>query len=57
VTKEATIRLEASNFHAAGVKLGARIIGIDRPGLGLSDFKPGFTVCQWPDEVWYHPGA
>lgn len=37
-------RLEGMTFHAAGLKLGARIISPDRPGLGLSDFKKGFAI-------------
>lgn len=44
-------RLEAKNLHAIGVQMDARIIGIDRPGLGLSDFKKGFTIRQWPNDV------
>lgn len=31
--------------------LGARIITPDRPGFGLSDFKPGRTLLDWPDDV------
>ncbi|HBY99259.1 MAG TPA: alpha/beta hydrolase [Chloroflexi bacterium] len=30
---------------------GARVIAIDRPGIGLSDFKPGRTIGEWPDDV------
>ncbi|NJN97803.1 MAG: alpha/beta hydrolase [Anaerolineales bacterium] len=44
-------RLEGENFHRAGQKLGARIISPDRPGLGLSDFKKGFIINHWPDDV------
>jgi pimeloyl-ACP methyl ester carboxylesterase len=33
------------------IKLGARIIAIDRPGYGLSDFQQGRTVLDWPDDV------
>lgn len=44
-------RLEGMTFHAAGLKLGARIISPDRPGLGLSDFRKGFAVRQWPEDV------
>lgn len=31
--------------------LGARIIAIDRPGYGLSDFQKGRTLLDWPDDV------
>jgi pimeloyl-ACP methyl ester carboxylesterase len=30
---------------------GIRIIAPDRPGFGLSDFKPGRTHLDWPDDV------
>jgi pimeloyl-ACP methyl ester carboxylesterase len=33
------------------VSLGQRIIVPDRPGLGLSDFKPNRTILDWPDDV------
>jgi pimeloyl-ACP methyl ester carboxylesterase len=33
------------------IKLGARIIAIDRPGYGLSDFQQGRTLLDWPDDV------
>lgn len=32
-------------------ELGARIITIDRPGYGLSDFQQGRTLLDWPDDV------
>jgi pimeloyl-ACP methyl ester carboxylesterase len=32
-------------------ELGARLIVIDRPGFGLSDFKPKRTLLDWPDDV------
>jgi pimeloyl-ACP methyl ester carboxylesterase len=31
--------------------LGVRHIQLDRPGFGLSDFQPGRTVLDWPDDV------
>jgi pimeloyl-ACP methyl ester carboxylesterase len=31
--------------------LGARIITVDRPGFGLSDFKPGRSLLDWPADV------
>jgi len=34
---------------AAG--LNARIIAVDRPGSGLSDFKRGRKILDWPDDV------
>jgi pimeloyl-ACP methyl ester carboxylesterase len=50
-------RLEASNFHQAGAQLGVRVIGIDRPGFGLSDFRPGYRVRDWPADVAEFAGA
>ena len=36
---------------AIAVRLGAHIIAADRPGYGLSDFKPGRQLLDWPDDV------
>ena len=30
---------------------GARLIVVERPGFGLSDFQPGRTLLDWPDDV------
>lgn len=42
-------------FHhpdaSVAASAGARIIAIDRPGFGRSDFKPGRTLLDWPDDV------
>jgi pimeloyl-ACP methyl ester carboxylesterase len=35
----------------SAVELNARIIAVDRPGMGLSDFKPGREILDWPDDV------
>lgn len=32
-------------------RLGVRLIGIDRPGIGLSDPQPGRRLLDWPDDV------
>jgi pimeloyl-ACP methyl ester carboxylesterase len=37
--------------HGAAARLGARIVAIDRPGMGRSDFKPGREILDWPDDV------
>lgn len=38
--------------HPANVcALGARVICVDRPGHGLSDFKPDRELLEWPDDV------
>ena len=31
--------------------LGVRLITIDRPGIGFSDFQIGRTLLDWPDDV------
>jgi len=36
---------------ATAVELNARIIAVDRPGTGLSDFKRGREILDWPDDV------
>ena len=42
-------------FHhpdeSIALSLGARVFAIDRPGYGLSDFQPGRTLLDWPDDV------
>ncbi len=50
-------RMEAQLGHAAAASLGIRMIAIDRPGYGLSDFKPGRTILDWPDDVVELAGA
>jgi pimeloyl-ACP methyl ester carboxylesterase len=44
-------RLEAEHAGEAVAKAGVRLIGIDRPGMGLSDFQPGRRILDWPDDV------
>ncbi len=44
-------RLEAELAHAAALRLGVRVIALDRPGYGLSGFKPNRTILDWPDDV------
>jgi len=36
---------------AIAARLNARIIAADRPGYGLSDFKHGRKIVDWPDDV------
>jgi pimeloyl-ACP methyl ester carboxylesterase len=35
----------------AAAELNARVIAVDRPGHGLSDFKPDREILDWPDDV------
>jgi len=37
--------------ESIAIGLGARIITLDRPGYGFSDFQPGRTLLDWPDDV------
>ena len=44
-------RLEAAIFADRVVQNNVRLIGVDRPGMGLSDFKKDRTILDWPDDV------
>ena len=44
-------RLMAFETDEAAKKLGVKVISIDRPGYGLSDFQEGRTLLDWPNDV------
>ncbi len=44
-------RMEAQLGDVAASRHGVRIIALDRPGYGRSDFKPRRTLLDWPDDV------
>ena len=44
-------RLEATILADRAITKNVRLIGIDRPGMGLSDFKKNRTLLDWPDDV------
>jgi len=44
-------RLEVKLLAAAATAQGVRLIGLDRPGVGRSDPKPGSQLLDWPDDV------
>jgi pimeloyl-ACP methyl ester carboxylesterase len=44
-------RLEADDFHEVARRLNVCIIGVDRPGIGLSTFRPGYTLLDWPKDI------
>ena len=44
-------RLEARSAHDAAVKMGVRILAIDRPGFGHSSPKPRRRIMDWPADV------
>ena len=44
-------RLEAKLADGISRESQVRFIGIERPGFGLSDFKPGRSFIDWADDV------
>lgn len=44
-------RIEAAFFHDMGLKLDARIIGVDRPGIGWSSPQPERTLLDHPKDL------
>ncbi len=44
-------RLQGHPDRSRVGSLGVRLIGVDRPGYGLSDHKRGRTLLDWPDDV------
>jgi len=44
-------RLEVKPADTAARRRGIRMIGIDRPGYGLSSPRPGRRLMDWPDDV------
>ena len=44
-------RMQRHPDDSIAIELGARIIAIDRPGYGLSDFQQGRKLLDWPDDV------
>ena len=44
-------RLEVRLLAETAARLGVRLIGLDRPGIGSSDVKPDFRILDWPDDV------
>jgi pimeloyl-ACP methyl ester carboxylesterase len=44
-------RLQAQLMSHSAAHLGVRIVAPERPGFGLSDFKPRRTFLDWPRDV------
>ncbi len=44
-------RLDAQLTEPVASRLGVRVIAVDRPGFGRSDFKPDRTIGEWPQDV------
>jgi pimeloyl-ACP methyl ester carboxylesterase len=44
-------RLFGQLFHDDACRTASRLILLERPGYGLSDFQPGRTLLDWPVDV------
>ena len=44
-------RLEPKMYNLENIKDKVHIIGVDRPGFGLSDFSNKHSLLSWPDDV------
>ena len=44
-------RLDAAPAHDAALLAGVRLISPDRPGMGLSTYRPGRRLLDWPADV------
>lgn len=44
-------RRQARTLDKFATECQVRLIGVDRPGFGLSDFAAGRTVLDWPSDV------
>jgi pimeloyl-ACP methyl ester carboxylesterase len=44
-------RLEVLLANRIAAQKGIRLIGVDRPGYGLSDDRPGRSLSDWADDV------
>ena len=44
-------RLEVYGGEAAYAAMDARLVTVDRPGIGRSDRSPGRRLLDWPDDV------
>ena len=43
--------LDAAPVAGVCAELGIRLVAPDRPGIGLSDYQPGRTLLDWPNDV------
>ncbi|MEM7112536.1 MAG: alpha/beta hydrolase [Chloroflexota bacterium] len=44
-------RFEALMLQDVMERVNGRLIAVDRPGYGLSDFQPDRTLLDWPDDI------
>ncbi|KAH8895956.1 alpha/beta-hydrolase [Thozetella sp. PMI_491] len=47
----AASRVEAAPYHHDALEVGARIIAVDRPGMGLSSPHPGRKLVDYPKDI------
>jgi pimeloyl-ACP methyl ester carboxylesterase len=50
-TPSCRLDLMIPEFDQVAERLGVRYLSIDRPGMGLSDPRPGRTILDWPVDV------
>jgi pimeloyl-ACP methyl ester carboxylesterase len=44
-------RLEAGFLADPATRANVRLIGVDRPGMGLSTYRPGRRLLDWPADI------
>ncbi len=44
-------RLQGSDFHSTAQAKSCRLLGVDRPGMGYSDFKGKYTLLSWTKDI------
>ena len=50
-TPSSRIDLMLPRFDEVAGGLGVRYLAVDRPGIGLSDLRPGRSILDWPVDV------
>ena len=44
-------RLDAAILHEPAIAAGVRLIGVDRPGMGMSDYQKRRRLLDWPADL------
>ncbi|MFX0098729.1 MAG: alpha/beta hydrolase [Candidatus Hodarchaeota archaeon] len=44
-------RLEPKMYDIEKKQVNVRLISVDRPGMGISDFQENRTIINWPDDI------
>jgi pimeloyl-ACP methyl ester carboxylesterase len=44
-------RIEANLISESAEAAGVRLVAVERPGIGLSDYQPGRQILDWPADV------